>query len=145
LLSSTSGSSISQEETSAEELAREIAEVKQKVHADPELLARIRGVRDRAEGATDRAFLTQTWDYTRDGFPDDTVLELPKPPLQSVTHVKYLDTAGVEQTWPATHYVVEAPAGGRCARGRIVLMTNVVWPTTVGQQSSRSTTRQWRS
>jgi len=32
--------SISQEETSAEELAREIAEVKQKVHADPELLAR---------------------------------------------------------------------------------------------------------
>ena len=40
LLSPTSGSSISQEETSAEELAREIAEVKQKVHADPELLAR---------------------------------------------------------------------------------------------------------
>ena len=31
---------VSHEETSAEELAREIAEVKQKVHADPELLAR---------------------------------------------------------------------------------------------------------
>ena len=41
--SSSSGSSdspISTEETTAEELVREIADVKQKVHADPELLAR---------------------------------------------------------------------------------------------------------
>jgi hypothetical protein len=37
---SASSPSMSQEETSAEELAREIAEIKQKVHADPELLAR---------------------------------------------------------------------------------------------------------
>jgi hypothetical protein len=37
---SASSLSMSQEETSAEELAREIAEIKQKVHADPELLAR---------------------------------------------------------------------------------------------------------
>jgi hypothetical protein len=35
-----SGSSNSTEETTAEELVREIADVKQKVHADPELLAR---------------------------------------------------------------------------------------------------------
>ena len=33
-------SSDSSEETTAEELVREIADVKQKVHADPELLAR---------------------------------------------------------------------------------------------------------
>ena len=32
--------SMSHEETSAEDLVREIAEIKQKVHADPELLAR---------------------------------------------------------------------------------------------------------
>ena len=38
--SSSSGSSITLEETTAEELVREIADVKQKVHADPELLAR---------------------------------------------------------------------------------------------------------
>jgi hypothetical protein len=38
--SGTSSSSTSIEETSAEELVREIADVKQKVHADPELLAR---------------------------------------------------------------------------------------------------------
>ena len=37
---SASSPSMSPEETSVEELAREIAEVKQKVHADPELLAR---------------------------------------------------------------------------------------------------------
>jgi hypothetical protein len=39
-LTGSSDSSISNEETSAEELVREIADVKQKVHADPELLAR---------------------------------------------------------------------------------------------------------
>jgi len=38
--SGSSNSSISIEETTAEELVREIADVKQKVHADPELLAR---------------------------------------------------------------------------------------------------------
>ena len=38
--SDLSDSSISNEETTAEELVREIADVKQKVHADPELLAR---------------------------------------------------------------------------------------------------------
>jgi hypothetical protein len=38
--SGSSDSSISSEETTAEELVREIADVKQKVHADPELLAR---------------------------------------------------------------------------------------------------------
>ncbi len=39
-LSDSSDSSISSEETTAEELVREIADVKQRVHADPELLAR---------------------------------------------------------------------------------------------------------
>jgi hypothetical protein len=39
-LSGSPDSSISNEETTAEELVREIADVKQKVHADPELLAR---------------------------------------------------------------------------------------------------------
>ena len=38
--SNSSPSSITSEETTAEELVREIADVKQKVHADPELLAR---------------------------------------------------------------------------------------------------------
>ena len=36
----SSGSSVTIEETTAEELVREIADVKQKVHADPEILAR---------------------------------------------------------------------------------------------------------
>jgi len=38
--SGSSGSSSTIEETTAEELVREIADIKQKVHADPELLAR---------------------------------------------------------------------------------------------------------
>ena len=36
----SSGSSVTIEETTAEELVREIADVKQMVHADPEILAR---------------------------------------------------------------------------------------------------------
>lgn len=93
----------------------------------------IPAVRDRAELATQRAMLPQAWDLVRDGFPVDGYLELPKPPLVSVTHVKYRDTAGVLQTWAASNYVVEAPAGPRCRRGRLSLAYGVTWPSTYRQ------------
>ena len=100
---------------------------------DPELSRLIADARERAEGATWRQFITATWDLLLDDFPHEAYLELPKPPLQSVTHVKYRDRAGALQTWASSNYVVEAPAGPRCARGRIGLAYGVTWPSTYGQ------------
>jgi uncharacterized phiE125 gp8 family phage protein len=101
--------------------------------ADPQLADLIQAARDRAEQATDRAMLTQTWDLVLDAFPDEDWIEIPKPPLVSVTSVKYLDSTGVLQTWPAANYLVEAPAGPRCRRGRLSLAYGISWPSTFGQ------------
>jgi uncharacterized phiE125 gp8 family phage protein len=79
------------------------------------------------ENATWRAFLTQTWEVKYDGFPahDDDIL-LPRPPLQSVSSIVYIDSHGVTQTLAASEYQVDAdaqPARLRPARGKS-------WPST---------------
>jgi uncharacterized phiE125 gp8 family phage protein len=95
---------------------------------DGSLLRLSRQVRSRGERVTRRAFLTQTWDQYLDDWPDDGQIVLPKPPLQSVTFVKYVDTAGVTQTWTASDYRVDTPSGDYCARGRIALAYATPWP-----------------
>jgi uncharacterized phiE125 gp8 family phage protein len=89
--------------------------------------------RERAEAGTDRVFVTQAWDLLLDGFPDDDWIEIPKPPLQSVTFVRYRDQSGTVQTWPASNYTVDAPKGARCLRGRLCLVPGSSWPSTFGQ------------
>lgn len=104
---------------------------------DPRLTGLIVAVRDRAELGTNRALITQTWDYVLDGFPADGYIEIPRPPLVSVTYVKYVDMAGVLQTMTVnTDYVVQAPAGPRCLRGRIALPFASVWPVPLPQMGS---------
>ncbi len=101
--------------------------------ADPELTQLIKTVRQRCELETARTLLTQTWDLTMDGFPTEGYIEVPKPPLVSVTSLKYYDTAGTQQTWTSTNYVVDAPAGPRCRRGRVSLNYGLSWPSTYGR------------
>ena len=60
--------------------------------------------REYCEKVQRRAFVTQTLDVTYN-LPV-TRLILPRPPLQSVTSIKYLDTDGVEQTLDAAYYRV---------------------------------------
>lgn len=81
--------------------------------------------RNFAEAYTGRAFITQTWDYVLDAFPCG-LFELPKGPLQSVSSVKYLDSAGVEQTLAAAGYKVDALTDP----GRIAPAYGQSWPTT---------------
>lgn len=96
----------------------------------------IPAVADRAQAATRRALLTQTWDYVLEEFPRSYYIEIPKPPLVSVTWIKYVDTAGVTQTLPTSGYLVQAPAGARCQRGRIALPFARVWPVTLMQMGA---------
>jgi uncharacterized phiE125 gp8 family phage protein len=76
---------------------------------------------DGREGILGRAVVTQTWTGTIDWrFPDQ--IEVPLPPLQSVSSVKYIDTAGDQQTLASTEYQVISnkepglivPAFGKC-------------------------------
>lgn len=97
----------------------------------------IPGARERAELSTGRAFVTQTWDLVLDGFPGCGFIEIPKPPLQSITSVTYVDTSGVTRTLtPTTNYLVQAPAGPRAKRGRVALPFASVWPVNLQQMGS---------
>lgn len=75
----------------------------------------IRTARQWAENHTTRCFITQTWDLLLPGgfpFSEKYVMccneiRIPRAPVASITHVKYLDTNGTQQTLAAgaTGYV----------------------------------------
>lgn len=78
-----------------------------------------------AEDWTARAFMSQTWRVSYDFFP--LSIELPRPPLQSVTHIKYIDQAGVLQTLDPSLYQVNSWR----VPGRIVPAVGRDWPQTL--------------
>lgn len=120
-------------------LAQAKHQVQQFANVDDSLLSEIviPAARDRAEGATQRAFITQTWKLLLNGFPACGFIEVPKPPLISVSSVKYTNTSGTLTTLTVnTDYIVQAPAGPRCRRGRIALPFSAVWPVPLDQMGS---------
>jgi len=79
-------------------------------------------VREYVENYTGRALITQTWDYFADSFPKK--IEIPKPPLQSITTLKYTDTDGTQQTLSSSLYTVNT----NMEPGYIVPAYNEDWP-----------------
>lgn len=61
----------------------------------------------RAEHETGRAVMDQEWELILDAFPEAEI-RLDKPPVTSITSVKYLDTAGVQQTLASSAYTLDA-------------------------------------
>jgi uncharacterized phiE125 gp8 family phage protein len=95
---------------------------------DAYVSALIATARERVELFLRRALITQTFDCTLDGFPANRrSIDLPRPPLQSVESVKYIDTAGNQQTLPPETYVVDAASN---EMGRVALAWNQFWPIT---------------
>ena len=84
----------------------------------------ITAARRMAEMLTQRAFITQTIDLYLDEWPE-AAINIPFPPLQSVSSIKYKDTTGTEYTWDAANYIVDI---GR-EPGRVVLADGVSWPS----------------
>jgi len=66
---------------------------------DTLLTSLIKAAADTGEGIARRAFITQTLEMTLDAWPEEYALTLWRPPLQSVTSVKYTNEDGVEATW----------------------------------------------
>lgn len=72
---------------------------------------------------THRALITQTIETRFDSFAYE--LLLPRPPLQSVSAVKYIDGDGVEQTVASSVYDVDTFR----IPGRVTLAYSQTWPT----------------
>lgn len=73
-----------------------------------------RSARMHAEDICGRGFLSQTWKTVVDDWWSD-VLWLPRAaPLQSVSHVKYYDAAGVLTTLSSSLYVVDVVSEPAC-------------------------------
>lgn len=120
-----------------EPVAEPVSLIEAKLHlrvdhsADDELItALIRVARQWCEGFQNRVYVTQAITMTLDKFP--AVFEIPKPPLQSVSSVKYIDTGGNQQTFAAANYDVDAES----EPGRIALAHSKSWPSIRGDINS---------
>lgn len=94
---------------------------------DEQILALISAATDFLATETGQSLAaTTTYRLSLDGFPADREISLPKPPLQSVESIKWVDPNGQEQTLDPATYIVDAST----KPGRIVLKPNQNWPTT---------------
>jgi uncharacterized phiE125 gp8 family phage protein len=103
---------------------------------DSEILRFIRSAVEVGENKLGRTLLTQTWEAYLDAFPvgyctqrsyRPPFIELPWPPAQSITSVKYLDSSNVLQTMPPEDYLLDV--SGELARVRPAYGKN--WPSTL--------------
>lgn len=84
--------------------------------------------REYCEPIARRAFMPQTLLMAFDGWPvsaERNYLELLRPPVQSVSHIKYYDSSGVLQTMSASDYVADLVA----SPARIYLADGASWPS----------------
>ncbi len=84
----------------------------------------IPSARQSAEHEMGRALCTQTRELVLDAFPADCVLE--GAPIQSLVSVKYLDTAGVEQTLDPQDVILDKDS----EPGYLSLNYGMGWPET---------------
>lgn len=124
---------------------------------DPYLKECISDAREYIESFTNRALITQHWQWSQDGFPPRyfetaspyletvsglqhpelldlhrDVIRLPKPPLISVDAVHYVDEDGVTQLLDPSAYLVNASL----VRAEISRAFGVPWPATRWQQGA---------
>jgi uncharacterized phiE125 gp8 family phage protein len=78
------------------------------------------------ERMSGRRLITQTWDLFLDCFPlssTDPIL-VPLAPVSAITSVKYIDTAGAQQTWDPASYQIDLKSD----QARIAPVFDGSWP-----------------
>jgi uncharacterized phiE125 gp8 family phage protein len=94
----------------------------------------IAAARARAEWHTGRAFITQTWTLHLDAWPECGVIELPLPPLQSVTSIVTTARDNTTTTLDPSLTTVDIAAA------RIALAENTAPPTNLRSINAIATT-----
>lgn len=112
------------------------------------LTPKILAARVDCENYTRRAFITQTWQLKRDGFPGFNAkydrtgypqILIPKPPFQSIDSFQYVDVAGVLQTLtvdvsygndPSNFYGYQLDPGSDGQPARVLPPFARPWPPT---------------
>jgi uncharacterized phiE125 gp8 family phage protein len=84
----------------------------------------ITAAREECEQKIERSLMTQTWELTQDAF--SRVVVLPRPPIVSITSIKYIDAAGALQTLAPSAYVLDPDS----EPGRVVPAFGTSWPAT---------------
>lgn len=97
----------------------------------------ITACREHAEMWTRRQFLTATWELSLDEFPGSedqkwSEIKIPRPPLQSITSIKYDDLDGNEQTLSSSVYSVDTGV----EPGIVRLAYDQSWPSTRAQANA---------
>ena len=92
---------------------------------DTLITALITAARQAAEERMQRSILPQTWEKRLDAFPSG--IELPRGPVTSITSIKFLDTAGAEQTLDPADYQLDNISE---FVGWVVPAIDVDWPET---------------
>lgn len=88
--------------------------------------------REMTEKNTRRQLITATWTLTARRWPQVDYIELPKPPLQGVTKIEYLDPEGTLTTLDAATYRVITNA----AVGRVSLRSGQQWPSAADEDGA---------
>jgi len=113
----------------------------------------IAAAREYAESFQNRSYLTTTWELWLDSFPGRDYIELPRPPLASITTVDYYNTSNVKATMTASDYFEDT----KSEPGRLCLGYGKSWPSTTlrphngvcvtyvaGETVAASVKKQWK-
>jgi uncharacterized phiE125 gp8 family phage protein len=79
--------------------------------------------RTQAENYCKRSFINQSWELMLDACKISDTIKLPRPPLVSVTSVKYYDVNHAEATQNSTQYQLDTYS----EPGRLIIKTGYVW------------------
>lgn len=104
----------------------------------------ISAARRHCEAVTNRQLMPATWKLFLDHWPGSPyhadrypwthhVIEIPKPPLQTLTSITYVDPGGNVNTWDPSNYVLDNPVGDDQARARVSLAFTKYWPVLMPQ------------
>jgi len=85
----------------------------------------IKAVTDDAEQITRRRFITQTWYYYLDKWPNEDYITLPFGQLQSITAIKYTDVDATQSTWSTAYYNTDTDSDP----GRATVEYGYTYPT----------------
>ena len=90
-----------------------------------------------------RSIMPQQWRLTLDAIPGDDIIELPRPPLSTVSSAvsafSYTDTTGGSQTMPSTCYATDTAS----QPARIYLAYDSVWPSDIRNHKDVITVDYW--